>query len=114
MNKKNWSTNFFGDGLRLISHCPICNTKHNILKAKILEEKNNSHLIHVTCDKCKSSVIALILSNALGISSIGLVTDLDSEEVLKFKEGSDISCDEIIEFHQKLEKGENFIKDLMY
>lgn len=113
MNKKNWSLNFFGDGLKLISHCPICNAKHNILKAKVLEEKKGSHLIHVTCDKCKSSIIALVLSNPLGISSIGLVTDLDSEEVLKFKEGKNITPDEIIEFHKKLEKRENFIKKLI-
>jgi len=96
--------NFFDESIRIISFCPVCNNKYNPIEAKVLEEKEEAHLIHIKCRRCQSSVVALILTSSLGISSMGIVTDLNSDDVLKFKTSKSISADDVIEIHQILNK----------
>lgn len=93
---------FPSESLRLISYCPICNTHYNPLSAQILEEREDAHLIHVECRKCGSSIVALVLTGGLGISSVGLVTDLTGEEVLKFRRRESVRVDDVIDVHREL------------
>lgn len=90
------------EGLRLISYCPICSTHYNPFNAQILEERDDAHLIHVECRKCGSSIIALVLTGGIGISSVGLVTDLTGEEVLKFRKSDVIASDDVLDAHEQL------------
>ncbi len=99
--------NFFNEGLRLISHCPLCESRYSPLEAKVVEEREGVHLVYIKCRKCLSSVIALILSSNLGVSSVGLVTDLSFDDLIKFKDAPNITIDEVIELHQLLEKSGN-------
>jgi transcription elongation factor Elf1 len=92
------------DGLKIISFCPICNEHHKLIEAKILEEKDRNHLIYLKCKKCNSSIVSLVTSDGMGINSIGLVTDLTAEDVLKFKNYPAISSDDVILIHQFLEE----------
>jgi hypothetical protein len=94
--------NLFNDNPTLISHCPVCNLRFNPLEARVLEEKDNTHLVHIQCRHCQAAILALIIGNNLGISSIGLITDLNSDDVLRFKNVKAISCDDVIEVHQLL------------
>lgn len=101
------------ESLRLISYCPICNTHYNPLAAQILEEREDAHLIHVECRKCGSSIVALVLTAGIGISSVGLVTDLTGEEVLKFRRKESIRTDDVLNMHTALfASGKNLLSDL--
>lgn len=94
------------EGLKLISYCPLCNMQYNPLSAKILDERDDAHLVHVECRRCGSLIVALVLTGGIGISSVGLVTDLTSEDVLKFKDQDKIQTDDVIELHSALEQDE--------
>ena len=94
--------NLFGDNLTLITHCPFCNLRYNHLKARISEEGENTQLIYIQCQHCQSAILVLIVAGSLGITSIGLVTDLSSEDVLKFKAAKPINCDDVIKIYQFL------------
>lgn len=94
------------EGLKLISYCPLCNMQYNPLSAKILDERDDAHLVHVECRRCGSLIVALVLTGGIGISSVGLVTDLTSEDVLKFKEVGSMQMDDVIELHLALEEDE--------
>ena len=96
--------NLFGDNPTLITHCPICNLRYDPLEAKILEEGKNAHLVYIHCRHCQSAILAVIVTNNLGVSSVGLITDLNGEDVLRFKKAKPISCDDVIEVHQFLSK----------
>jgi len=96
--------NLFGDNSTLITHCPICNLRYDPLEARVLEEGKNAHLLHIRCRHCQSAILAVIVTNNLGVSSVGLVTDLKGEDVLRFKKAKPISCDDVIEVHQFLNK----------
>lgn len=88
------------ENLRLISYCPLCSTHYNPSEAKVLEEKNGAHLIHVSCRKCSSSIVAVIMTGGIGVSSVGLITDLTSEDVLRFKNAKPITSDDVIEAYE--------------
>lgn len=98
------------DNTKVFSTCPICGTKYYSADAKILEEKDNGHLVHIQCKKCKSSVVALILASGVGVSSVSLVTDLTSEDVLKFKDSEPIRYDDVIDLHQSLKNNTDLSK----
>lgn len=96
--------NLFNDNTTLITHCPVCSLRYDPLEAKILDEGDNSHLVYIKCRSCKSAILAVIMANNLGISSVGLITDLTGDDVLKFRETVAVHCDDVIEVHQFLNK----------
>ncbi len=104
---------FFQEGLKLINYCPVCQNRYDRPEAKILEESDGSCLIHLKCRRCGSSVVALVVANVFGVTSIGLITDLASEEVLKFKNAEPVGTDEVIAAHQLLSADKECLRQLM-
>ncbi len=98
----NQSSPFFDEGVKLISYCPLCESSYNPQEAKVLGEKEDSHLLHIQCGNCSNAIIALVLISSVGVSSVGMVTDLGFGEVNRFKDATPISTDEVIETHHLL------------
>ncbi len=105
--------NFFSEqseqseqNIRLITNCPACNCFYNPVKMKIIEESNEAHLVHMVCEKCGTQLLALVFTGLSSISSQGLVTELTSEEVKKFKSTSKVEIDDVIDLHFLLDKEE--------
>lgn len=97
------SSPFFDEGVKLISYCPLCESSYNPREAKVLGEKEDSHLLHIQCGNCANAIIALVLISSVGVSSVGLVTDLGYEEVNRFKGNEAITTDDVIETHHLLQ-----------
>lgn len=93
----------WNEGLKLVSFCPVCETRYNPMEARLLGEQGETHLLHVQCRKCQHSILALVLVNQVGASSVGLLTDLSYEDVLRVKVGSHVSVDDVIAVHEMLE-----------
>lgn len=98
----NQPSQFFDEGVKLISYCPLCEMSYNPQEAKVLGEKEDSHLLHIQCGNCSNAIIALVLISSVGVSSVGLVTDLGFNEVNRFKEAPAVSTDDVIEMHHLL------------
>lgn len=90
------------DGLRLISYCPLCNAHYNPREAKILEQKEGAHLIHVECRNCRSSIVAVVITGGIGVSSVGLITDLTSQDVVRFKNEESVAENDVIAAYEVL------------
>lgn len=102
MNQE-FDKNFFDESLKLIAYCPLCNQRYNPQEAKVIDKEENACLIHVRCRKCYSSIVAVLLSTGFGISSAGLITDLNSDDLIKFKDAKSVTVDDVIDFHVALE-----------
>jgi len=100
------------EGLKLVSYCPVCHSKYNPLEAKVVDESSSAHLLHVKCRRCHSAILALILINHFGVSSIGLITDLDGQEIGKFKEAEIVSDSDVLDVYQIL-NDENGVEKLL-
>lgn len=92
------------DGLRLVSYCPVCETRYNPIEAKLLGQDGDTRLMHVQCRKCQHTVLALVLVNQVGASSIGILTDLSYTDVLKFTEHQRLSINDVLEVHRFFEQ----------
>ncbi|OGF30241.1 hypothetical protein A2533_01915 [Candidatus Falkowbacteria bacterium RIFOXYD2_FULL_35_9] len=101
------------DQLKIISNCPVCNSQNFPAQIKVLNENQDSHLLYVQCRKCKSRVLVLITSNQNGISSLGLLTDLSSEEVVKFSQSKPVSTDDVLDLYQTIQTDENTLFNLV-
>ena len=98
-------SDLFNEGLKLVSYCPVCETRYNPMEARILGQEEETHLLHVQCRKCQNSILAVVLVNEVGASSVGLLTDLSYEDVMRFRSNPGVSVDDVIEVHRQLERG---------
>jgi len=92
------------EALKFIGHCPICNQKYEDSKAKLFAKQDSANLIHISCKKCSSSFIAMVVMMKHGLSSVGMVTDLNFEDAKQLYKTSPLTVDEIISGHQFFQK----------
>lgn len=95
---------FFHEGFRLMARCPLCQTRYQPSAAKVIAEREDAYLLHVPCVKCKSAVVALIFANMFGVNSIGVLTDLTSDEVLSTDQQV-VSADDVLEIYEAIADG---------
>jgi len=93
-----------GDGLKLISRCPLCKASYGPLGTQVLSERADAHLLHLSCRKCANAVLALIFVSNAGVSSVGLVTDCSYDDVVRFRGGAEVTIDDALDFHALAEK----------
>jgi len=95
---------FSGDGdLRVLTACPFCNTHYSIRAARVLAQKDDAHVVHIECRNCGGSIVALVLSGGgVGLQSIGVVTDLTRDEVVKYSSSTTVTSDDLLSLHQFL------------
>jgi len=110
-SKKNTSP-LFSDDVKLISYCPLCGSSYTPREAQILGEKEDSHLMHIQCGNCSNAIIALVIISSVGVSSVGMVTDLGFEEVDRFKSDRAVNTDDVIEVHHLLQNEDKFFEQL--
>ena len=100
--------------LKLIKDCPLCTFSYETGKVVVLEEYNESHLVHITCQKCKGSILHMIVTTSLGVSAVGIITDLSAVEVAKLRKKPAVSEDDVLEFHKFIQKRHNFEKIIKF
>jgi hypothetical protein len=94
--------------LSQILRCPICGHRYNFEKTKIIDSNEMSPttggniLVHTDCEKCKSSVVFSIAIDGPEIFSVGMVTDLTSNDTSKFRNSRPISSDDALAMHEFL------------
>ena len=105
--------------LSQILRCPVCGYRYSLEQTKIIDSKdeknapNTTLLIHTDCERCKSSVVFSIAVDGPEIFSVGMVTDLTSQDTNKFKNSSPIGTDEILATHQFLENFDGDFKEAL-
>ena len=107
--------------LKFISHCPVCSYDYKSEAGKLFVNKNDkaehgearynhphvgeamlgeAKFVHFTCDHCQSNFMAMIMTMPKGMSTIGMVTDLNFKDVQKLHKMPPLTIDEIIEGHK--------------
>lgn len=92
------------DSIDIVSYCPLCESRRENLTTEILAESSAARLVHTHCENCESFIVSLVLTSSIGVSSIGLVSDLTGEDVIRFKDMPVITYDDALEFYQTVNK----------
>lgn len=79
-----------------MAKCPLCHTRYQPTAVKVLAEKEDAYLVHVLCAKCRSAVVALVFANLFGVNSVGVLTDLASDEVMRAEQQT-VEADDLLE-----------------
>lgn len=95
---------FFQAGLRLMAKCPLCQARYQPSSVKVIAEREDAYLVHVLCAKCRSAVVALVFANLFGVSSVGVLTDLGSDEVLRAQERA-VDTDDVLALYTACRDG---------
>jgi hypothetical protein len=98
------SYHFSPEGLKLVSKCPVCSEQYQPFQASIVEEKDEAQLVHIQCRKCASAIVALIVNGQMGLTSVGVITDLSSNDVERFKDAPSITEQDLFTAFQELKK----------
>ena len=98
----NERAHLWSERLKLVSYCPLCETRSRPVEARVVGEDGETQLLHITCRKCHGSVLALVLVNRVGASSVGVVTDLIYDDVIRFRERRPVSLDDVLDMHEQL------------
>ncbi len=99
---------YFDEGVQLISYCPLCQSSYSPQQAHVLGETADSHLLHIECGNCANAILALVLISTVGVSSVGMVTDLAFDEVALYKDAEAVTTDDVIDLHEALSNEDAF------
>lgn len=89
---------------QLLAHCPLCQASYKNEEVRLLGERGPTRLFHCTCRSCGHAMLAIILETQGSISSVGVVTDLEAQDALRFRSAPPISDDDCIKAHRALEQ----------
>ena len=94
----------------MLAHCPLCQAAYDDGSVQLLGEaapslsvRAKSRMFHLTCKRCAHAVLAIISESAQGVSSIGLVTDLEVQDAVRVHEAAPISADDVVRAHRALQ-----------
>ena len=94
--------------LSQILRCPICGHRYNLEQTKIIDSKESKPavganlLVHTDCEQCRSSVVFSIAVDGPEVFSVGMVTDLTSNDTTKFKNSRVLTANDVLAMHQFL------------
>jgi len=89
-------------GSKMIKRCPTCTEDYKEKHIKVIEQHIDSAVMHITCQGCKQSVIAVLGETNMGVGLVGLVTDLTLEDTTRFHRREPFSQDDLLEFVESL------------
>jgi len=82
--------------------CPLCNKNYKPTNIKMVENAGDTVLAHSNCPKCHGGIISLLYQDIMGITLIGMATDLNYEDVVKMRKNKTISNDNVLEIFKKI------------
>jgi rubredoxin len=104
MEKKpyNDKQNSLFDQIKLMKNCPQCKAEYTKEAFEIVEEGTGTHLVHLTCSHCANAMLALIVISKLGMSSVGMLTDLSALDAKHFHHKDALDEESVLGFHDCL------------
>lgn len=100
--------------------CPVCGQRYNLDQTKLIESReekptNSANLlVHIDCERCKSSVVFSIAVDGPEIFSVGMVTDLTSTDTSKFKNSKPLTSDDVLATHEFLKNFNGDFRSLLH
>jgi len=114
MSAHNKKSDLWSKNLKFISHCPVCGHDYKSegelfdltksCRVPSIEtrriNKSEARFVHFTCAYCRSHFMAMVMMMPKGMSTMGMVTDLNLKDVQKLYKMPPLTIDETIEAHK--------------
>lgn len=88
-----------------IGSCSLCGTTFAPRSSHVLERAEEVSEVYAECGKCKASALVYVLKNDGNfVTTIGMLTDMKKDDILRFRKMQPITEDEVLRLHQILER----------
>lgn len=87
-----------------LSRCPFCETVYGDKDVRRLSESEGKDLCHALCRSCNRAMFYSFERKPGAILGLGLLTDCDSEDAMRFAEAPKITLEEVLEAYEALER----------
>jgi hypothetical protein len=89
----------FEQHIAYLRECPVCRAAYGKGRIDRLYIHKNVQLVHLTCPKCQNMLVAVLATSRMGVSSVGMLTDLNAADMLRTREEYPVSEDDVLDFH---------------
>ncbi len=96
------------EALQFMNKCPICGEIYKAANANLCAKNESASLVHITCERCRSYFMAMILQMGSGLSSVGMITDLSLTDTKRLYQASPITVNEMIAGYQQMQNNTFF------
>lgn len=86
----------------LLQTCPMCSKAYPTEQIRVVEQISASRLLHLSCPDCSNAMLAVVVQTEVGTSSIGMVTDLSMQDVLRIQTQHPLALDDALDWHEVL------------
>ncbi|NMC51277.1 hypothetical protein GYA54_00930 [Candidatus Kuenenbacteria bacterium] len=83
-------------------YCPLCNKDYSPQNLQIVDQAEETVLAHSNCPICGGSVLSLLYKDFLGLTLLGLATDMSYEDVSRLKKAEVVDSDEVLSLYERL------------
>ncbi len=97
---------------KILQKCPICGEDYNYSKIKLLEANDSHILSFFKCQKCESGIAMKILLLPTGMIGQAVLTDLEADEIMKFKKKANITSSDVLYVYNFFEKENDILREI--
>jgi transcription elongation factor Elf1 len=83
--------------IRMMQRCPMCRAEQVSANVEILEEVGSGFLAYLSCTRCGASLIVRVAAMPQGLVGNAILTDLSSDEVVRFATTDNVSADDVLQ-----------------
>lgn len=80
----------------------------------MISGERSARWLHITCVACGSSFMAVVVTEHGGVSSVGMLTDLNYEDAIRFRNEHAVSADDCLLLHRTLNDSDVFNETITY
>ncbi|MEK7481160.1 MAG: hypothetical protein AAB633_00215 [Patescibacteria group bacterium] len=91
------------DNITFIQTCPLCKTAYDQRGIRRVMGKGDTQWLHLTCERCRAALMAVVVMGGGGVSSVGMMTDFSYDDAVRFRDERVITTDDCLALHQFLE-----------
>ncbi|MBI4281813.1 hypothetical protein HY625_03260 [Candidatus Uhrbacteria bacterium] len=92
-------SHFLEEHFHGVASCPLCKKKYDPLEARIVVAEDGSELVHVECQRCRGAILAAVTNADVGMSVVGVVTDLSPDDLFRLRAREPVTSDDVLALH---------------
>lgn len=87
-----------------LARCPFCATAYTEAAVKAVGKRRDGEVSHASCLQCLRAMMFAVERRGGHVACVGVLTDCNAEEALRFEKGPKITLDEVLGAHVELRK----------
>ena len=85
-----------------IIFCPLCDREYKPTNLQIVKQTGEIALAHSHCPHCEGAIMSILYQDMMGITLVGLVTDLNYQDAVRINKIATVGEDDVLELFESI------------